>query len=279
MIAYINNEFIPVEKASIHVSDLSVQRGYGVFDFFKVVDGHPYFLEDYLDRFYRSALRLRLKVPMDRNGLVKIITRLVAENKLASSGIKLILTGGYSPDGYEPATPNLIATQHALVLPDERIVAEGVGIITHEYVRDIPEAKTINYTMGISLLEKIRHAGAYDVLYHRDGIVSEFPRSNFFIVHRDGTVATAKKDVLQGITRKNVLSLAAKHFTAEESDITLEDVSDAAEAFITSTTKRIIPVTSIDGSKINDGKPGPVSRALLQHLIALEEQDRKNIRQ
>ena len=274
MVAYINGEFIPFEKASLHVSDLAIQRGYGVFDFLKVVDGHPFFLQQYLDRFFNSAAVMRLEIPLSRSELIKVLFGLIERNKLSSSGIKMILTGGYSPDGYVPARPNLIITQHDLVLPEKRTVEQGVSIITHEYVRDIPEAKTINYSVGIWLIEKVKAANAYDVLYHSGNKVSEFPRSNFFIVRRDNTVVTPSENILKGITRQNVLHLASKYFRAAEATVTLEDVLSSKEAFITSTTKRILPVVQVDGRTIGSGQPGEVSVALLERLVELETADK-----
>lgn len=273
MVAFINGEYVPSENASLHVSDLAVQRGYGVFDFLKVVDGHPFFLQEYLNRFCNSAAVMRLVIPLSRRELVQAIFGLIEQNGFSTSGIKMILTGGYSSDGYVPAAPNLIITQHDLVLPDKRTVETGVSIISHEYVRDIPEAKTINYSMGIWLIEKIKAANAYDVLYHSNDKVSEFPRSNFFIVRPDNTIVTPSDNVLKGITRKNVLQLAAKFFKAAEATVTMEDVLSAKEAFITSTTKRILPVVQVNGRTIGSGKPGEVSMALLERLVELEKAD------
>jgi branched-chain amino acid aminotransferase len=278
MVAFVNGDFLPMESASLHVSDLAVQRGYGVFDFLKVVDGHPYFIDQYLDRFFHSSAVMRLDVPFTRDELKRVVSRIIEQNDQTSSGIKLILTGGYSPDGYLPVKPNLVITQHELVLPSQEIIERGVHVITHEYVRDIPEVKTINYTMGIWLLEKVRAANAYDVLYYKDNEVSEFPRSNFFIVRKDDTIVTPLKNVLKGITRQNILNLASKYFRVEETAVTLNDIALAKEAFITSTTKRILPVTRVDNMQIGTGKPGRVAAELLERLLAIEFEDATNSR-
>jgi D-alanine transaminase/branched-chain amino acid aminotransferase len=272
---FLNDNLVPLEKATLHVSDLSIQRGYGVFDFFKVSDGHPFFLDDYLDRFYRSASIMRLAVPYNADKLRGLIYRLIEKNNLAESGIKMILTGGYSTDGYHPDVPNLILTQHPLILPGKEVVEKGVKIITHEYVRDLPEAKTINYSMGIWLDDKIKSAHAADVLYHQQGVVSEFPRCNFFIVTREQKVITPAHAVLQGVTRKNVLKLASNKFVSEEATVTIDVVRSASEAFLTSTTKRVIPIVAIDGIPVGHGKPGPVSLSLLEDLVALESEDKR----
>ena len=93
MYTYINNKIVSHPEAVIHVDDLSVQRGYGVFDFFKIARGHAFFLSDYLDRFYHSAEVLRLRVPLDKESLVHTIYELIRRNKMDESGMKLILTG------------------------------------------------------------------------------------------------------------------------------------------------------------------------------------------
>jgi branched-chain amino acid aminotransferase len=278
MFAYINTDFVRLEQAFLHVSDLSIQRGYGIFDFLKVEDGHPYFINDYLDRFYHSASVMRLNVPLGRSNLVAVVRELIKRNDVRNSGIKIILTGGYSADGYQPHEPNLIITQHELVLPSPELIENGVSIITQEYVRDIPGVKTINYSMGIWLIEKVKNANAYDVLYVKDGKVSEFPRSNFFIVTKDNVVVTPEKNVLKGVTRKNVIELASSSYRVEVRDLSLGEMWDAQEAFISSTTKRVLPVVKIDNRVIGDGKPGKISRDLLARLIHLELKDRSEAR-
>jgi branched-chain amino acid aminotransferase len=278
MYAFVNNKILPAEKAFLHVSDLSVQRGFGVFDFFKIKDGHPYFLTDYLDRFYRSAEIMHLPVGLKREEMIYAIRELIKKNaSLKESGMKILLTGGYSSDGYTPGRPNLIMTQHPLVLPPKEQLETGVKIITHEYVRDIPEVKTINYTMGIWLINRIKEHNAYDVLYKKDGRVSEFPRSNFFVVRNDNVVLTPKDHVLAGITRKNLLEIGHDEFQAQEAEVRFEDVITAKEAFITSTTKRLVPIVNVDGHRIGNGKPGEVTQALLQRLIALEIADENRV--
>jgi len=267
MYSFFNNEFLPAEKTFIHVSDLATQRGYGIFDFFKVVSSRPLFLDDYFDRFYRSAEAMRLPVSLPREELRKAIHELIIKNGEPDCGIKMILTGGYSPDGYEIDTPNLIITQHKLSMPSPDMLEKGVKVITHEYVRDIPHVKTINYLMGIWLQHNVKDQHAYDVLYHMNGQVSEFPRCNVFIVRKDGIVVTPSDRVLHGITRKNILSLSGRKFTIQEGEVTLQEVLTAHEVFLTSTTKRIVPIVQVDHTVIGNGQPGAVTLELLSHLI------------
>ena len=272
LFAYNLGQIVPLDQASLHISDLAVQRGYGVFDFIKVQRGIPLFLEDYLDRFYNSARQMELEVPLSREELMQVIDKLSEMNGLEVAGMKMILTGGYSEDGYTPATANLLITQLPLVLPSEEKVAKGIPIMTHDYVREFPEVKSINYTMGIRLIGQLKNRGAEEVLYVKNGIVSEFPRCNFFIVLEDDIVVTPSKNILYGITRKNVLELAGRRYKTEVRDITLEEVLQAKEVFLTSTTKRILPIVKIDDTVIGSGEPGSTTLSLLQDLIALEEQ-------
>ncbi|MBF8963851.1 aminotransferase class IV [Pontibacter sp. FD36] len=271
LFAYNLGQIVPLSEATLHISDLSVQRGYGVFDFVKVQQGYPLFLEDYLDRFYQSAELMHLAVPLSREEMKEVIAKLTELNKLPLAGMKMILTGGYSEDGFTPMNPNLLITQLPLTLPSADKVAKGIPIMTHDYVREVPEVKTINYSMGIRLLHEQKASGAEEVLYAKNGIVSEFPRCNFFIVTHDGTVVTPASNILKGITRKNVLSLAGRRYKTEVRDIRLEEVLQAREAFLTSTTKRILPIVRIDDVMIGSGKPGEFSMQLLQDLISLEE--------
>ncbi|NDK56193.1 aminotransferase class IV [Pontibacter fetidus] len=269
--AYINGNIQPYGEAFLHISDLSIQRGYGVFDFFKVQNGRPVFLADYLKRFYESARLMELTVPLPESELTGIINELITINNLPLSGIKMILTGGYSDNGYDPTVPNLIIQQQPLQLPTPEMIAQGIKVITHEHVRELPSIKTINYTMGIRLINKIKQAAASDVLYQKNDVVSEFPRCNFFIVMQDNTIVTPPENVLLGVTRKNVLALAARKYKSEERTITIADIAQAKEAFLTSTTKRILPIVQVDDVVIGNGKPGAITQELLQDLIGLEK--------
>lgn len=275
MYTFLNDSFVPDDKAFLHVSDLSIQRGYGIFDFFRVMDNYPLFIEDYLERLYVSAKEMHLKVPYAPGQLKTLIFELIQKNNIPMSGIKVILTGGYSPDGYQLADKaNLIMVQKPMNFPATGFPTEGVKIITHEYLRDKPHVKTINYVVGIWIQNKVLKSRAADVLYHYKGVVSEFPRCNFFMVRHDDTIVTPGENILEGVTRKHVLRLAAKKYKVEIGSVSLNDIVQAKEAFLTSTSKRIVPITQMDEAIIGDGKPGKVSKDLYDELVRLEEIER-----
>jgi len=272
MIAYVNNAFINEEKAVLQVGDLALQRGYAAFDFLRTKNGVPLFLDDYLARFFHSAAQMHLRPVQTKRDLKGIIYELIERNKLAESGIRMILTGGYSPDSYAPVTPNLIVLQQSLQMPAPEKFKAGLKVITHEYQRDLPGVKSINYLMGIWLQQKVAEQNAADVLYHYNGIVSEFPRANVFIVTKQGKIVTPVEGILKGITRMKLLELAKDNFEVEVRTVHLDEVKGAKEVFMTSTTKRILPIHQVDDVVIGEGKAGPVTTLLNNLFLKMEEQ-------
>ncbi len=261
MIKYynINGVITPAEKAMMHVSDLSLHRGYGIFDYFLVRDNTPIFFDDYLDRFEASAAKMYLDIPISRQALKDRVYELIAANKISNFAIKLLLTGGYSSDGYTPEQPNLMILGYEPPVYPESLIESGFKLMTCEHVRQIADVKTINYVASLIVDRERRAAGATDVLYHKKGLVSESSRSNFFIVKQDNTIVTTDKDILFGVTRKHILALAKDHYKVEVRAVFLDEVFSAKEAFLTSSTKGTFGVTQIDDYKINDGKIGKVT--------------------
>lgn len=266
---FINDRFVPLTAASLQISDLSIQRGYGIFDFFKTVNGKAIFLEDHLDRFFSSAAQMHLEIDLDRKAIVKILEELTDNNQIPDSGIRLTLTGGYSSDGYLLNTPpNLVISQTALQAPLV-LQEQGIKLMTFDYQRQLSGIKTLDYAMAIWLQPTIQRADAHDVLYHNQGWIRECPRANFFIVNNDQEIVTAATQILPGVIRKNILSLAAQGFRVVERDFNLEELANASEAFITSTTKHLLPVLEIDGKAVGTGRTGEVTKNLFEHITAV----------
>ena len=248
--AFLHDSFVEEEKACLHFRDLSFQRGYGIFDFFRLQGNSPLFLQDHLDRFYYSAAGLRLPVPLQREELKNCISELIQKNNLPCTGIRLSLTGGYSEDGFNIGSPNLLLSQHHFMPPTAEQFHNGIKLYTYPYQRSLPHIKSIDYLMAVWLQPKRIENGADDILYHQGGIISECPRSNFFLVTAEKKIVTPAENALAGITRKKVLDLAREHFTVEERPVSLAEIQTAREAFITSTTKQILPVAAIDSVQL-----------------------------
>jgi len=263
MIKYVlNDQIVDQDKALVHVSDLALLRGYGVFDFFRMVGLKPLYIDDHLIRFFSSAEALRLKCPLSLQELKSIILRLIDINQIENSGIRIVLTGGASESGYSIGAPTLFIRNEPITPLPEAHFKHGIKLISHEYQRDLPEVKSINYLTAIYKLPDIQHQGASDVLYHSGGKISEVSRSNFFIVDDQERIVTAGKGILKGINRKHVMHMAKDHYDVVEEDIFLPNLSKASEAFITGTTKKVMPVCQVDNINIGDGKPGKITREL-----------------
>lgn len=253
-LCFINNRFLPYEEAKLHISDIGLQRGYGIFDYFIEMEGRIPFLEDYLDRFFRSAKMLNMEVPLDRDMMKEKIGYLLQQNKFGTSGIKLLLTGGFSEDLYSPSTPNFMILNLA-VIHQPGDFGEGVKLILLDYRRHIPEVKTLFYLPSIALFPKLKETGAVEVLYHHGGLISETTRANIFLI-KNNKLITPSSGVLQGITRMHVLQVSHDLMPVEEREVRLEELWESEEIFITGTSKHVAPVVEIEGKMIGNGEPG-----------------------
>lgn len=259
---YLNGQIVPEAQAQIHITDLGLLRAYGIFDFFRAVDGHAVFMEDHLDRFERSANLMGLTIPVSRQHLRDTVAELIRLNNLPLLGIKMVLTGGYSPDGYAPAPEaNLMMIAKPFKFMD---APNGLKFMTVHHQRQLSEVKSLDYLLPIYLLRQQRAVQADDVLYHFNGNVTESSRSNVFIVKNE-TIITPDAGMLRGITRKHILDFAKAHFAVEERSVTLDEVLKADEVFTTGSSKKIVAVTRIDEQLVGDGRPGSVT----QHLLSL----------
>ena len=256
----VNGKIVLAKNAKLQVTDLGLLRGYGIFDFLKVENGIPLFIENHMTRFQNSAKEMGLELGYSVDELKRFVMKLIEKNEFKNGGMKIILTGGYSEDGYLPAKKsNLIILLTHFKVPSKKVFAKGVKLMLHEHFRHSAIVKTTNYIEPIRLANDLKKAKAIDVLYHWDGKISESSRSNFFIVKKDKTIVTPTSHVLKGITRKRVINLASEHYKVIEKDITFRDLKDATEAFLSSTTKGTLPVVQIDDIKIGNGKAGEVS--------------------
>ncbi|MCP9237779.1 aminotransferase class IV [Lewinella sp. JB7] len=259
---YVDGDYRLTKESRLHVSDLSILRGYGVFDYFRYLRSTPRFLPDHLARLRRSAAELNLEVPLADEAITEIVAGLIERNGGGEGGIRLIVTGGYAADGYTPRNPNFLALPNAHTAPPADKYVHGCAVMLHSFERQLPRAKTIDYLEGIRILPLLRQAGAdYPVYVDREDNVRESDRSNVMIV-RGGTLITPVDNILLGITRKHLLALAGEiGIPCEERPVAAEEFRAAEEALICSTVKGPMPIGRIDGL----AKPvGPVTRRLIE---------------
>lgn len=264
---FANDRIVPSEQAVIHPLDIGLIRGYAIFDFFRTENFKPFFLEEYLHRFISSAEKTYLPLNLGLNELERVVHELIEKNELEQGGIRMILSGGVSGNHFSPSQGSLFIFCETLNMPPQAKYDLGVKLLSEEYVRPLPTIKSTNYTLPVRRSVNWKEQGIEDLIYHHQGIISESSRSNIFIV-KDNKIATPIANILFGITRRNVIALSDG---VEERDISLEELMGADEAFITSTTKRILPVTNIDGKPIGDGKVGEITRSLMEKFRELEK--------
>jgi len=262
---YLNGQYLPKEKAALNVADLSILRGFGIFDYFRYADGQPRFIEDHLDRFLRSAKQLGLEMSTTRAELRVAVHELIERNGAPSGGIRFVLTGGYSPDGYTPTVPNIVGMAYPFTPPTDALYAKGVSVLLHHYERQMPRIKSIDYLEGIRIQPLLKAAGADYALYvDREHNVRESDRSNFMIV-RDGILITPEDDILLGITRMHLLRLAKQlGIPSDERAVSVNELKRAEEAIICSSTKGAMGITAVNGEAVGDGKVGPITLRLME---------------
>ena len=266
MIQYcnLNGKVLNATEAKLHISDLSILRGYGAFDYFYFSKQQPLFFDDYINRFCNSVNFLELKPDFTKDTLKEYVLELIKANGLEEGAIRLVITGGYSENSYTPAEPNFMALQYARPNYDPTMHQRGVNLLCFPHQRELPEVKTINYLTGIKVQKLLQKNKADFVLYHDENYVRESDRSNFFIVSKDNTIITPSDKILYGITRKQILEATEGVFEVEERDVHVEELNDAKEAFLSSSTKAAMPVVQIDGQVIGTGEPGEVTKKVME---------------
>jgi branched-chain amino acid aminotransferase len=269
---YVGGQWVRPHEAVLSINDIAVLRGYSVFESLRTYNRRPFHLDEHMTRLYRSAELIELEVPWPREHIVAVVHEVIARNAYKHATIRLLVTGGESEDGILPSGQSVLAV---LITPlgerDMERFAKGYKLITTLLQRVSPEAKTANYVAAVRALKEATRRDAADALFvNEQGQVLEATRSNFFIF-RGNTLITPREGVLLGITRNVVLELARGRFTIEERPILLEELPQADEAFVTSSSREITPVVQIDDLVIRGGKPGLRTYELEQRFIEMVE--------
>lgn len=258
---------MPLSEGKVSVYDVGLLRGFGIYEGLVTHNRKPFMFADHMDRMRRSAKRLELEIPYSDAEIEKAIFELIEKNiPQGKEGLlRIIETGGKAIEGiaYDPKTPTFYIVCEEFVPIEERYVQEGSAIATLEHLRQFPELKSTNYIQAVLLQRVKREKNVGEVLYVWEGRALECTGSNIFIV-KDGTVITPGRDIVFGITRKVAIELAKKEFPVEERDIIVDEIFAADEVFITGSFKEIVPVVLIDGKMVGDGKPGSVSKRIIE---------------
>ena len=265
-----NGAIVPITEAAVSPLDIGLLRGYAVFDLLRTVGGRPFLLAQHLERLHASASALGLALPVSDRDIGQAIDDLLQRNRHAEATVRLVLTGGVSPDGmsFDPSTPTLIIMTHDLHEPAASVYDNGVRLKLVEHIRELPHAKTTNYLTALATRLGVHAEGAFDILYHANGIVSEAATASVYFLS-GSRLCAPQRDVLPGTIGALVLEHAAHDYEIVYTDVRLQDARAADEILLTSTTRGVVPVVALDDHVIGKGVPGPLAKELIAYYREL----------
>ncbi len=256
--------------ATVPLFDLGVVRGYGVFDYLRTYNRVPFHLKRHLSRFIASAKSMGLFVPKTILEMETMITDMISKVPTGELSIKLIVTGGISEDQltFENAPTLAIAVYPFSPLVTQAEYARGFSLMITKHQRIFPESKTLVYLPAILALQEAKKLGFDDALYiNASNHLLESTTSNFFAFKGD-KLYTPNKEILFGITREVMLTIAKKHFQVCEEPISYSELDSIDEIFLTSSNKEIVPVIAVDKHPIGTGMPGEKTKFLMKEFAA-----------
>jgi branched-chain amino acid aminotransferase len=263
-IFYVNGKFVPQSQASISVGDMGLLRSYGVFDFTITYNRIPFRLDDHLRRLQNSARMIELELPWSIEDLKELTFKTMDKNLEGEKSIRIVVTGGVGPDAFTPAKePTIVIIVKPLQYYSREFFTDGIKTITYEANRAMPEAKTLNYIYAMRALKKAQQQGAETAIYKFNGNLLECTVESFFAV-KDAKLITAETQILDGITRKTILELVKDKIPVEYRFVKVSEIPKLDEAFLTSSNHEVMPIVTIDKTKIGNGKPGPITKEIMK---------------
>jgi branched-chain amino acid aminotransferase len=283
-VVYVNERLVPASQATVSVFDRGFRMGDGVFDTARTFRHRPYKLREHIERLYRSLHYIRLDPGLTMEEMETRTLRVVEHNVAflqPHDDVWITQVVSRGPLRTQGAPTVVILTEPLPFDSFARYHKLGVSLITpairHTPAQSVePRAKTVS-RMNLVLAEleaQQRDPEAWGLLLDLDGNVTEYTSGNFFMVRQGQLLTPFERNSLGGIARETVMELAEDlGIPCREADITPYDVYNAEEAFITSTSKCILPVGRLNGIRIGKAIPGPLTRRLLDTWSARVEVD------
>ncbi len=275
MKVYINGKYYDENDAKVSVFDHGFMYGDGIFEGIRLYNKNVFRLPMHMDRLFRSAKAIMLDLPWTKREIADAVCDACRTNNLTDGYIRLIISRGKGKLGLSPFTcsdPQLIIIADQIQLYPNETYEKGLKAITVPTRRNShaalpPMVKSLNYLNNIlAKIEAYKLGYQECLLLNNEGYVAECSGDNVFIVF-EGKLITPPVSCgsLGGITRRAVLDVARKlGVEVEEKPLARFDVWTADECFLTGTAAKLIPLVELDGRSIGDGKPGPVTKKLLQ---------------
>lgn len=267
---FLNGEILPIEQAKIPVLDRGFIFGDGIYELVPVYSRVPFRLEEHLTRLERSLREVQIKNPYTRAEWRDVIQRLIAAQPFEDQGLYFQVTRGVAkrdhafPQGVEPT---VFAMSNPLVSPPAALVERGAAARSADDFRwQRCDIKSISLIGNCLLRQVSADAGEAETILFREGRLTEASASNVFVVKAGVIQAPPKSNlILPGITYDVVVELARDAgLPLEFRDIAETEVRAADELWVTSSSKEVLAIVSLDGKPIGDGKPGPVFRRMYE---------------
>lgn len=269
---WLNGSFARRDDARVSIMDRGMLFGDGLYEVVRVYDNQPFCLDEHLDRFFFGVQGVEMPFPLTRGEFRKLIHDVVRESNLGGASLYWEVTrGAYNLRTHyftsEMTSPTVFMQTKATAPPAEELRRNGIKVLLLPDIRWLKCCyKTVNLMGNCLAMTKAHNAGLPEaVLYRDEGHVTECTASSFFIV-RDGSIWTHPKGdlILPGITRGEVKKLCAREgIPFEERVFGLKDVVEADEAFLTGSLVEVVPIVATDIGAIGSGKPGPVTKKVV----------------
>ncbi|HWA86510.1 MAG TPA: branched-chain-amino-acid transaminase [Opitutus sp.] len=275
MKVYLDGKFVDEADAKISVFDHGLLYGDGIFEGIRLYSGNVFRLDEHLERFEMSAKAIMLNLPLDRKGLADVVCESCRQNGLKDGYIRLVATRGPGDLGLAPwlcAKPSMFVIAGKISLYPKEFYENGLGIVTVPTRRISPAAipptvKSLNYLNNILAKIEAKQFGALEAIMLNDqGYIAECTADNIFAVQK-GELLTpaASQGALRGVTRGAIIDIAKDlGVPFREANLTRYDVWCADECFMTGTGAEVVPVVKLDGREIGNGKPGAITRRVLE---------------
>jgi len=267
-IVYLNGKFMPIEEAYVPVLDRGFIFGDGVYEVVPVYSKHPFRLAEHLRRLQYSLDKVRITNPHSDAEWTQLVGEIIKRHDGSDQSVYFQITRGVAKRDHafpKGVTPTVFMMSNPLVTPSPAQVESGVACVSAEDYRWLNcDIKSVSLLGNCLLRQLSADVGATETILFRDGKLTEASSSNVFIV-KNGVVLTPPKDhlVLPGITYDVVLEIArTREFEVEVRAVTEAEVRGADEIWVTSSTKEVLAVTTLDGKPVGDGRPGALFRRM-----------------
>jgi D-alanine transaminase len=275
-IVFLNGSFLPIEEAKVPFMDRGFMFGDGVYEGIGLLDGRLIDNEAHLERLERSLAEIRIPNPYTRAEWTSIQEELARRNGMTEGFIYFQVTRGVAERDFffpEDAKPTVAMFTQAKAIASAPAAQTGIAVVTVPDLRwQRRDIKSLNLLAQVLAKQAAKEAGAQEAWLVEDGFVTEGGSSSAFIVTKKGSIVVRplSNAILPGITRKSLLQLSKEAgIVLEERRFTVEEAYDAAEAFLTSASNFVLPIVSIDGRPVADGKPGPITKKLRELYLAM----------